>query len=472
MKRKVFSVLLLLITFSVDAANFDISITGNFPGAEGKEIRLMQYGDLITYREMAIDAAIIDEEGKFSFTFSHFEPLYVFFRVDHARTGMFAEPGKEYHIEWEPVDFSRLDDRINPYLNPWSFSYTISEKNGNLNREIDEFEDELHKLLAEQFVVMQTTRNAGLLENIREHTDSLFGTVEQGYFRDYYRYTYAYYRQVANLSRFSSLVQEYLLNQPVMYHNTQYMNFFNTVFDTYIFGGSRSISGYDLRYTINELNSYHALMDSLGKDTILRNELLRELVMLKGLQDMHGNPDYRKANIENILVWVKENSKFPQHKIIAGNILYLKNHLHEGSEMPSFVLYDDTGTAVKLPDDFRGKYLYIGFWASWCESCLLDFIALQQIYQDHEDDIAIVAISTDRDKQAMERFTRQHEFPWKTLHFAGDFSLLDTYQVRGMPLYILADREGKVIGFPARRPVGELKTQIEWLLHQERGPRR
>lgn len=472
MKQIGFLILLLQIVFSVDAANFEISITGNFPGAEGKEIRLMQYGDLITYREMEIDAAVIDGEGNFSFAFSRFEPLYLFFRVDHARAGIFAEPGMEYHLQWEPVDFSLLDDRINPYLNPWNFAFSLSENGEGLNHQIDEFENELYKHLAEQFVMIQMTRNAGLLENIREHTDSLFGSVDNRYFRDYYRYSYAYYRQVANLSRFSSLVQEYILNQPVLYQNTQYMNFFNTVFDTYIFAGSRSISGYDLRYTINEQNSYHALMDSLGKDTILRNEVLRELVMLKGLQDMHGNPDYRDANIENILSWVRENSKFPQHKIIAQNILYQKKHLQEGNEMPSFVLHDETGKAINLPDDFGGKYLYIGFWASWCESCLLDFIALKQIYQEHKEDIAIVAISTDRDKQALERFTRQHNFPWKTLHFADDFRLLDTYQVRGMPLYILANREGKVVGFPARRPAGELKIQIEWLLHQERTPRR
>ena len=461
-----------LIAFSSVAGNFEISFKGNFPGAEGREIRLMQYGDLITYREVEIASTIIDEQGNFSFRFSRFEPLYVFFRIDHARTGLFAEPGQDYHLKWDPVDFNRLDDRINPYLNPWNFNYTLSEQGTPLNSSIDEFEQVLYEKLTEQFVLIQTTRNAGLLENIRQHTDSLFGHIDNRYFRDYYRYTHAYYRQVANLSRFGNLVQEFILNQPVLYQNTQYMNFFHTVFDTYIFAGSRSITGHDLRYTINELNSYHALMDSLGKDTILRNEVIRELVMIKGLQDLHGNPDYRQSHIESILLWIKENSKFPQHRTIAANILYNKGHLKEGSKLPPFGLYNNSGQLVNLPDDYEGKYLYIGFWASWCESCLLDFIALGEIYREHKDNLAIVAVSTDRDKQALDRFMQHHNFPWETLHFDGDFRLLDTYQVRGMPLYILADRNGKVVSFPARRPAGELKIHLEWLLHQERRPRR
>ncbi|TVQ17284.1 MAG: TlpA family protein disulfide reductase [Bacteroidetes bacterium] len=472
MKRFGIFISLMFIAFSAITGNFEISVSGNFPGAEGREIRLLQYGDLITYREVEIASTLIDEQGNFSFRFSRFEPLYLFFRIDHARTGMFAEPGQDYHLQWDSVDFSRLDDRINPYLNPWNFNYTLSEQGDLLNSSIDEFEEVLYEKLTEQFVLIQMTRNAGLLDNIRQHTDSLFGHIDNSYFRDYYRYTYAYYQQVANLGRFGNLVQEFILNQPVLYHNTQYMNFFNTVFDTYIFAGSRSITGHDLRYTINELNSYHALMDSLGKDTILRNEVIRELVMLKGLQDLHGNPDYKQSHVENILQWVKENSKFPQHRTIAGNILYNKGHLKEGSQLPAFKLHNDTGKVISFPDDYEGKYLYIGFWASWCESCLLDFIALREIYREHKDNLAIVAVSTDRDKQALNRFMQHHNFPWETLHFDGDFRLLDTYQVRGIPLYILADRNGKVVSFPARRPAGELKIYLEWLLHQERRPRR
>lgn len=473
MNRIVFLLSVFLVSFSGEANEFEITISGNFPGAEGREIRLLEYGDLITFREIPVTSAVIDDNGDFSFTFSRFEESYVFFRIDYAKAGIFVQPGQKYFLQWDRVDFDQLDDRINPHLNPLKFTFELTEEGSSLNQDINEFEEEFFSLLKEKFVTIQTSRNVKMFNDIKLHTDTLFEDVENQYFRDYYRYTYGFYTQVANLSRFETLVREYFVNQPVLYNNTQYMDLFNTLFDTYIFAGSRSISNYDLRYTINELNSYHALMDSLGKDTLLRNEVFRELVMLKGLQDMEGNPDYRPSNVNDILSWVKENSKFPQHRVIAENILFKKMHLREGTDLPAFALIDeDTGTPVNIPGDYQGKYLYIAFWASWCENCMLDFIALQQIYQEHEEDLAIVTISTDRYKEELSSFLEQQNFPWRSFHFDNNFQLLDTYQVRGLPLYVLADRNGKVLDFPARRPTGELKTFLERLLHQERNPRR
>lgn len=464
-------VFFLLFAFYGFSSPFLITIEGNFPGADGQEVRLMEYADLISYREVEITSAVVDDQGIFSLQLSRFEPQFVFFRVDHARMGFFIEPGKDYFFEFEYIDFDQLDDRINPYLEPWIFNYQLKEEGTSLNQDINNFEEVLYEGLTEHFAMIRLTRNANLFESIIQETDSLFGDIQNPWFVDYYRYKIAYYRHVANISRFENLVRDYILNQPVQYTNTQYMNLFNVLFDKYIFAGSRRIAASDLRFTVNELASYHALMDSLGKDTILRNEVVRELVMIKGLQDMYDDPDYRQNNVASILDWVATESKFPQHRIIAQNILHSKSYLRQGNPAPLISLQTSQGDLKEIPRDYAGKYVYLAFWASWCESCQLDFLALREMVSRF-DDLEVLAISFDRHLTDYEDFLRNNDLPWGNKHFRGDFRLLDSYQIRSMPTYVLIDRQGNILSYPAHRPSDALFTHIEWLLHQERRERR
>lgn len=461
----------VFVTLQAIASENTIVVNGSFPGAQGKEIRLMTYGDQLSYREIEVGATIIDESGEFHFTFHNVDPLYVFFRIDHARMGLFVEPGIIYQLEFEPVDFSMLDDKNSSFLNPLYFNFTIHQPQNGVNKYINELEDLLYDFLSDNFALIHKSRNPAILKPIKDKTDSLFAHVENQYFRDYYRYLYAYYMQVGNLMSFNDIVREYFLNQKVLYHNSQYMNLFNTVFDTFIFAGSRKITITDLRHTVNNLNSYHALMDSLGKDTLLRNEVLRELVMLKGLQDMYGNPDFHKQNVKDILAYVKDTSKFPEHRNIAGNILYSKNYFAPGYPAPSFIVIDQQGDTIRVPDDFEGKYLYLGFWASWCETCLLDFVAMNALNDHYGENLSILGISTDRHFSEYSSVIDKQDIQWETAHFSGNYRLMDTYMVKSLPLYILIGPDGKILNYPALRPSEDLTTTLDRLLYLEQRKR-
>jgi peroxiredoxin len=468
MKRFILLLPVLLIPILLSSNPNRIVIDGLFPGAEGKEIRLFEYSDQITFNETEIAAVVVNEKGEFRFSFNRNNPLYIFFRIDHARVGLFVSPGQNYELEFKRVDFSRLDDKINPYLHPWFFDFAIKSPSHNLNKQIEDLEDVMHEFMMANFSQMQRSRNRNLLSQLTISTDSLFGNIQDSYFREYRRYLNGYYRQMSGLYRPGEIIQEYFFNQEIQYNNPQYMNLFNTAFDTYIFAGSRRINVSDLRHTVNHLNSYGALMDSLGKDSILRNEVFRELVMLKGLQSMHGNPDYNKANVESILSHTQRHSKFAAHRAIARNILHQKQYLSPGTAAPSLVVTAENGTESNIPADFKEKYILLGFWASWCETCHLDFVALHEMNERFGQDLVLIGISTDRHKMDYQRFIRSQNMPWLNFWFDHDFRLADTFRIRSLPTYILIDREGKILSYPARRPSEDLISVIDRLLHQER----
>lgn len=465
MKRFIFLFLLFQVKL-LCATDFQVVINGSFPGAEGQVIRLMEYTDMISYREKEINYSVIDEEGNFRISFTCFSPQYVFFRVDYAQMGMFVEPGITYFLEFDSVDFSQLDDTRNPWLDPWYFNFVISEPKGELNSFINQLEELFFDFLEENFAAIHISRNKSLFDNFKKHTDTVFQHIDNEYFRNYYDYKFAFYYRLANIERFDRQMNNYIINRHVLYNNTQYMNYFNRVFDTYIFAGSRSVSIQDLSHTVNNLNSYHALMDSLGKDTLLRNEVLRELVLLKALQDMHGNVDFRQKNVENILSYIQTNSKFREHRQIAGNILHSKNYLSTGSQAPEFTIYDMDDNPVNIPGDFEGKFIYMGFWATWCETCLLEIIAMQELYEKYNEDFVFVNISTDRHRSFYQAFVNNHKPQWHSFHFDRDFRLIDAYQVRMLPTFVLIDEKGNIIQYPARKPSDDLNVRFDWLLNR------
>jgi len=450
------------------AADFGIAINGTFPGAAGQEIRLLQYTDQISYNEKEIQTVIADSVGNFQLSFTRFEPQYVFFRIDHARMGMFVEPGKTYHLKFDPVDFAKLDDRRNPHIDPWYFNFEITAPSYDLNHYINKFDSIFNQFLLQNFTLIHRTRNRQLFDNFRNHTDSIFKHVENEYFQNYYKYKFANYLRIANLERFDRLVREYIFDKPILFENTQYMNFFHTVFDSYALATSRNIVINDLLHTVNHLSSSSALMDSLGKDTLLRNEVLRELVMIKTLQELFDNFDFAQENARSMLMQIATGSKFRRHRDIAHNTILELEHLRPVTPAPQLILANQSGHNIDVIQKFRGRFILLGFWATWCETCQLDKIAMQELHERYKNDFEFVSVSIDRYKSDFEAYAAKNPVPWHSYYLGMDFRQLDTYEVKAIPLYMIIDPQGNIARFPAPRPSENLNQVFDELRHQRR----
>ena len=96
---------------------------------------------------------------------------------------------------------------------------------------------------------------------------------------------------------------------------------FLTIFQRYIQSPNSKIPKERLYELINERFDYFELEDFLGKDPILVNEQIRELVLLKNLAELYKTQHFNKSNILKYIYHIEQNSKFPEHKIIAKNMI-------------------------------------------------------------------------------------------------------------------------------------------------------
>lgn len=132
--------------------------------------------------------------------------------------------------------------------------------------------------------------------------------------------------------------------------------------------------------------------------------------------------------------------------------------LKTGMQAPAFTLPDINGDMVSL-SDFRGKYVYIDFWATWCGPCKIEIPYLEQLAEEYKDkNIEIISISVDKDKQAWKDMVTKDQPQWLQLH--DSILLNDKYLVKYIPSFVLIDREGKILEARALRPsTGEELTK-------------
>jgi len=121
---------------------------------------------------------------------------------------------------------------------------------------------------------------------------------------------------------------------------------------------------------------------------------------------------------------------------------------------------------------FKGKVVYIDFWASWCPPCRQQMPYSANLHREYEGkDVVFLYVSFDRSeaawKKGIEKYNIQgyHILPQQKL----GMDINSKYQVTGIPRYMLVDKNGKVVNTDAPRPVQkqQLVTQIDKLLAQK-----
>lgn len=121
--------------------------------------------------------------------------------------------------------------------------------------------------------------------------------------------------------------------------------------------------------------------------------------------------------------------------------------VEEGSQAPDFTAKDLNGKDVSLTD-FRGKYVLVDFWASWCGPCRRENPNVVKAYNQYKSDkFDILGVSLDNSKEAWKAAVEKDNLKWTQVSdLAGWQSMIaSSYAVRAIPANFLIDPQGKII---------------------------
>jgi peroxiredoxin len=119
---------------------------------------------------------------------------------------------------------------------------------------------------------------------------------------------------------------------------------------------------------------------------------------------------------------------------------------HTGEAAPAFTAKTVDGDDLRL-SDFRGKYVLLDFWATWCGSCKNATADLKNIYDEFGKDgrLVVIGLSSDDLPYDPRKYAQDNGLSWRQCWIGADSSIAKMYGVDGIPSFWLIGPDGKVV---------------------------
>ena len=107
-----------------------------------------------------------------------------------------------------------------------------------------------------------------------------------------------------------------------------------------------------------------------------------------------------------------------------------------------FTLTDQYGNTHTL-SDYKGKVVFLNFWATWCSNCVKEMPAIEKLYEEYGDQIVIVGVNVGEDEDTIDTFieAKNYSFP---VACDTESNISNLYPSAGIPYTVIIGKDGLV----------------------------
>lgn len=434
----------------------------------GKVIQLSSLTDYITNTKQKEDIDTIQNDGYFELHYQTDFTRPVFLNINNVVAKMYVQPDFVYGITIPELekDFDYKNDAELPIdigiigndsteLNVLTFDF--QKQFNNL------FDGKDGKFLSRPMIFKRA-------DTLKKISGVRYKNVKNHYFVSYVDYSVASIN--ASVSRGENyLINGYIVNKPIQYDHYEYMQFFNACFKGYLNTYASMQKGQTLYNIINVKGDYTVLSDFLKEDKFLKEDTLRELVILKNLWDFYFNSEFVPEAVVQITSQLHQQTKIKQHKKIAISMLAYFNKMQTGSEAPGFTARTKDGTIGAL-NSFKGRWVYLNFFSTANVESLREMPKIDALRKKFGDKVVFISICLDDSLKSYTNYLKTNpKFNW-TIWYNYDKSITktakDNYFVTGTEAYFFINNAGYLAQSPALAPSKGIEYKLNYIFKPTR----
>ena len=450
MKRRIATLFFAVLFLSVSAQN--VTITGRSNKTDAL-VRLFTYEDLINDYGTLLDQGQSDATGHFILegTVKQILPARIYVGLEYV--DLILSPGATYDIE---IIVPEQQENVSYFEKELPTIRVKHATDKGLYRQIIRSEEIFNGYLIEHFNQIYRGRQLRYLDSIQNTINRELPDLKSDYVKNHISYKTAAIRLAISTDGGKKTVTDYYDGQPVLYTQSAYIDLFKELFDNQF---NKTV------YDLHQLNdafaeSPAAFKNYLDSDPFMaRNPRLAELITIYNLQKLcYGDRNTSRLAKEH-LNYIKAQTRYAEHKVIINDFFTKFNRLAPGAQATDFALKDRDGKEVKL-SDFKKDVVLLQFVDHPSATLERQMTRLKELHQQWQDSVQIITIAT-RDKiEAVAKQFDEKQYGWPLLNLGNNILLLEAYNVRLFPEYILIAPNMKIGQAPAPTPERYLDERV------------
>jgi thiol-disulfide isomerase/thioredoxin len=133
-----------------------------------------------------------------------------------------------------------------------------------------------------------------------------------------------------------------------------------------------------------------------------------------------------------------------------------------GAQLPEFTVVDVDGKAISSAD-FRGSYLLLDFWGSWCSWCRKASPKLVKLYSEYKNkNLRMLGLAWDQNHESWKKAIQKDGMTWRHANLYDHQALKDLFYISAFPTYIFVSPEGVILANSS-----DFDKEVEPILRKE-----